>query len=173
MLRAERCLHFDQRLFEKWQSKVKLAGGSVDRLAASLGKKEEALAQLEKTYQTVVNTKDSFWGVAALYQLGNASEQLADEMSEPPEIQGAAKADVVKELAPRIKQMKERALKFYASGHDIITKFDVYNEWSVKLITGILRMKGEKLTFDDWIIAPDFLGAEIPSGMISSLRGER
>jgi len=152
---------------------VRLAGGSVDRLAASIGNKEKALAALEETYQKVVKTKDSYWGVAALYQLGNASEQFAADLQDPPEINGAPKADVIKELLPRVKLLKERALKYYLSGQEIMSKYSVYNEWSVKTISGILRVKGDKVAFDDWVIAPDFLGAEVPQGMVASLRGGR
>lgn len=150
---------------------VKLQGGTVDKLAASLEQKAVALAQLEKTYNTVVATKDAYWGVAAIYQMGFANEMYAEAMMNPPTIQGASKEDVVKELGAQIEARKKAGLTWYKTAQETVTKFRVYNEWSVRVINGLARLSGRNFVFDDYVVKPDFLGTEMPSSLSSSLRG--
>lgn len=149
---------------------VKLVGGTVDRLAASLEKKAGAFVQLEKAMGDVVGTKDSWWGVAALYSVGHAHEQYADALENPPAIQGASKEDVVKQLAPQIKERRAAALNVYKTAQDTVNKFKVYNEWSLKALTGLSRTSGKKLTLQDFVVQPDMLGTEVPQSIANALR---
>lgn len=152
-------------------SGVKLAGGSVDKLAASLEQKAQALNQVEQTYNSVMSLKDAYWGVAALYQMGYANEQYANMMENPPDIQGASKADVVKEIGPQIAARKKAAMQWYKMAQETVTKFKVYNEWSVRVINGLNRINDRNFTFEDYVVKPDFIGTEVPSSVISSIRG--
>jgi hypothetical protein len=128
---------------------ITLDGGTVDRLAASLEKKAIALKQVEDTFSQVVNTKDAYWGVAALYQMGYASEQYAQALENPPAIDGATKEDVLKELAPQIKERRDAAMSWYKAASDTVTKFKIYNEWSIKVLDAMARMENRTFTFDD------------------------
>ena len=150
---------------------IRLKGGSVDNLAASIQNLAVALQQLEQAYQQVVSTKDAYWGVAALYQMGYASELFADALANPPAIKGAAKADVLKELGPQIAERKKAAFSWYKTAQDTVTRFNIYNDWSVKVINGLARVKDERFVFSDYVVTPDFIGAEVPVNMAASLRG--
>jgi hypothetical protein len=148
---------------------VKLEGGSVDRLAASLEKKAVALKQVEDTYNQVVGTKDAYWGVAALHQMGFANELYVNSLENPPEIKGASKEDVLKELAPQIAERKNAAKTWYRAAQETVTKFKVYNEWSVKVLNSQARLEGRTFTFDDYTVTPDILQTEIPANLVGRL----
>jgi TolA-binding protein len=150
--------------------KIPLVGGTVDALAKSLEVKATALAQVEQTYQRVVGTKDAYWGVAALYQMGVAHEHYAEALSNPPAIQGATKEDVVKELAPQIAERRKAAANWYKLAQDTVTQFRVYNDWSLRVIGGINRLSGKRVQFDDFVVQPDFLGSELASSMAGAVK---
>ncbi|MFW7379084.1 MAG: tetratricopeptide repeat protein [Oligoflexus sp.] len=149
---------------------VKLQGGTVENLVQSIQVKAQALAQLEAAMNQVVSTKDAYWGVAALYQLGFANEHFAELLANPPAIEGASPEDVLNQLKPQIDQIKRAALSWYRTGQDTVTRFNVYNEWSVRTISGLARVTSNRLQFDDYVVAPDFLGTEIAASIISDLR---
>lgn len=153
--------------------KIPLIGGTVNDLAKSIENKAVGLSQVEQALGQVVGTKDAYWGVAALYQLGLANEHFAEVLSNPPPIQGASKEDVLKELAPQIAERKKVAANWYKTAQDTVTQFKVYNEWSLRVIGGLSRLAGKKLQFDDYVVNPDFLGSELASSMASSLKGEK
>ncbi|MGE0173464.1 MAG: tetratricopeptide repeat protein [Oligoflexales bacterium] len=155
-------------IISKFQE-VKLEGGSVDRLAASLEKKALALKQVEDTFNQVVGTKDAYWGVAALHQMGYANELYVNSLENPPEIKGASKADVLKELAPQITERKNAAKTWYKASQDTIRKFKVYNEWSVKVLNALARIEDRTFTFDDYTVTPDILQTQVPSNLVGRL----
>jgi len=148
----------------------KLAGGTVDALAASIQKKAAALARLQQAYGQVISTKDAYWGVAALYQLGYAREVMAKDLENPPAITGAAHADVVKQLAGDAKQARTEAAQFYQKAYQLVGQKLVYNEWAAKALGGIARISGKNITFDDLIVKPDFLGAEVPENIAQAVK---
>lgn len=150
---------------------IKLKGGSVDQLVQSIQVKGAAMGKLEQAYGQVLQTKDAYWGVAALYQMGYAHEIMANDMENPPAIAGAKKEDVVKELAAAIKENKAAAAKFYQSASESVEKFLVYNEWAAKALSGRARLGGKNVNFDDIIVRPDFLGAEVPESIARAVRG--
>lgn len=150
---------------------VKLRGGTVDNLVASLGQKEAALGQLINGYQQVLGTKDAYWGVAALYQMGHGFEILAEDTENFPDIKGAPRDAVLKELAPRIAGYKKEAAGFYAKALEAVQQFLVYNDWAAKALSGKARLAGKNINFDDLIVRPDFIGAEVPENIASALRG--
>lgn len=153
-------------------NQIKLKGGTVDALAASIQVKEKALAELKATYEQVLATKDAFWGVAALHQIAYAHEQYANELENPPTIAGAKKEDIVKELSAAIKAAKGEATKFYQIALDSVQKFMVYNEWAAKALSGRARMQGKNINFDDLIVRPDFLGAEVAESVARAVKGD-
>lgn len=156
--------------FEKFR-KTKLQGGTVEKLLQSIQNKAALLAQLEQIYGQVLQTKDAYWGVAAFYQLGLANELYAKDLENPPRIKGAALEDVKKELAPQVNERKKIALARYKDAYDTVSKFKIYNDWSVKVVNAMYRVKGSNLVFEDSVVTPDFLQTQIPSNLASSLRG--
>jgi TolA-binding protein len=149
---------------------IKLTGGSVDNLIASIQKKANALAQLEGSLNRVVSTKDAYWGVAALFQMGAANEHFALLLSNPPAIDGAKPEDVLAQLKGQIDPIKASSVSWYKLAMETVSKFKVYNEWSIKSLNGLSRASGSKIQFDDYVVQPDFLGNEIDSSLISDLR---
>lgn len=150
---------------------IKLAGGTVDKLLASIQAKAQALKSLENTYGQVVATKDSYWGTAALHQIGLATEQFAAQLENPPAITGAKKEDVVKQLAPQVEQIKKAALDWYRSAQQTIVRYKVYNEYSLKVINSLARITGSKIQFEDYVVEPDFLGSQLPSNIVKQIQG--
>jgi hypothetical protein len=144
---------------------TKLVGGTVDNLAASIQKKAGAIPTVDKAYNEVLNTKDAYWGVAALYQMGYARELLAYELDNPPSITGASAEDVKKQLAPQVVTARAEAKKYYQFAVDSIGKYSVYNEWAGKSVSGLARIQGQKLSFEDVALLPDFIGSDVAASL--------
>ena len=149
--------------------KIVLTGGTVPAMVASIQAKTAALEAVEKTYAQVLNTKDSYWGIAAYHQIGFAYENFAHLLKNPPAITGAKIEDVKKELAASLSAQEGKAKEFYTAGLNIARKFDVYNEWPGRLKASLGRMQGKELNFEDWIVTPDFVGSEVPKDVATSL----
>ena len=151
--------------------RTRLVGGTVEKLLASLQAKAAALQNVEQAYGQVVNTKDSFWGVAALYSIGLANEQFAELLANPPPIKGAKREDVLAQLQPQIDAVRQAAANWYKTAKDTVTKFKVYNQYSVKTINALARVNGKDFQFDDYVVTPDFLGSELPASIANSFGG--
>ena len=149
-----------------------LKGGTVDALAGSIQQKVGSLPKVQAAYEQVLATKDAYWGVAAFYQLGYARELLARDLENPPEIKGAPHADVVKQLAGDAKAARTEAQAFYNKALDAVSKYLVYNEWAAKALSGLARIQGKKIGFDDLIVRPDFIGAEVPENIAQAVKGK-
>ena len=149
---------------------VKLKGGTVDNLLKSIQAKALALSNLEQAMATVSNTSDSYYGVAALYQVANAYYQYAEALSNPPKIEGASKEDVVKELSGQIQAQRQESLKLFKLAMQTVSKFKVYNEWSVKVVNGLAKVKGQNFEFDDYVVTPDFIGSDLSSSLVSKVQ---
>ncbi|WP_207912344.1 tetratricopeptide repeat protein [Pseudobacteriovorax antillogorgiicola] len=152
--------------------KVRLVGGTVEKLLASIQNKAAMLQKLEQTYAQVVNTKDSYWGTAALHQIGVANEQFANLLANPPGIQGAKKEDVIKQLGPQIQQIRAAAANWYKTAQQTVTQYKVYNNYSVRVINAIARINGSKFQFDDYVVTPDFMGSELPASIVNAVQGD-
>lgn len=150
---------------------VKLHGGTVDALAASIQQKIALLGKVSGAYEQVLATKDAYWGVAALYNMGYAREILYNDLSNPPEIKGAKREDVVKQLAGDANAAKQEATKFYGQALQAVDKFLVYNEWAAKALSGMARVSGKNINFDDLIVRADFLGGEVPENIAAAVKG--
>lgn len=150
----------------------KLAGGTVDALAGSIQRKAGMIPQIDRAYNEVLSTKDAYWGVAAIYQMGYAREMLANDLENPPGITGAPIDAVKKELAPQAAAAKNDAKKWYQSGVESIGKFAVYNEWAGRTVSGLARINGQRLSFEDVAVTPDFIGAEVPSSIGSAVQSK-
>ncbi len=149
--------------------KIKLSGGTVEGLNASIQKKSQALAQLEQAYNQVLATKDSFYGIAALHQIGFAYEDTAKLLSNPPGIKGAKIEDVKKQLAPLANDALNSAKNFYNQASQLIQKFNVYNTWTPRVNEAIARMQNRPLKFQDLVVTPDFVGSEVPYNVASAV----
>lgn len=151
---------------------VKLAGGTVDRLIASIDAKGAALQRAVAAYNRVTATKDAYWGAAALHQLGYVHEVFAKSLQTPPAIQGAKPEEVVAKLTPQIQKLNQEAANWYKIGLDTVHQFKAYNEWGPRLVDASLRINGSSITFDDWIVDPDFVGSEISPQLMSAMKAE-
>jgi TolA-binding protein len=150
----------------------KLKGGSVDTLQASIKQKVDALGSVQQAFDQVLAIKDAYWGVAAFYHLGYARELIADDLENPPQIQGATQAEVVAALAKDAKEARDGANKFYNMALESVQKYIVYNEWAAKALSGLTRNSGKKVSFDDLIVRPDFIGAEVPSNIANAIKSK-
>ncbi len=153
----------------KYES-LKLAGGTVDALAASIDRKAGGLGKLKQSMDSVIGTKDSFWGVAALFENGRAYEGLAAEMDNPPAIKGASIDDVKKKLAPQAQAARQEAAGFYKIAMETMSKFHVYNDYSRRVVTALAKSGGSKLVMEDWLEVPDLVGSEVSESVASEVR---
>ena len=152
---------------------IKLVGGTVDNLAASIQKKAGGIPAVDKSYNEVLGTKDAYWGVAALYQMGYARELLANDLDNPPTIAGASLEDVKKELAPQVQAARAEAKKYYQFAVDSISKYSVYNEWAGRSVSGLARIQGQKLSFEDVALMPDFIGSDVAAPVVQAVSAGR
>jgi len=149
--------------------KQRLRGGTVEDMLSSIQKKTAALNRVEKVYGQVLNTKDSYWGIAAYHQIGFAYEQFSKMLKNPPTIKGAKISDVQKELSGTANQATKKALEYYNAGLAIARKLSVYNDWPAKLKTSLARMRGKTVSYADWVVTPDFIGSEVPKDVSSEV----
>jgi len=155
---------------QKYQA-IKLAGGTVDALAASIQRKVQGIGNIQRAFDQVLATKDAYWGVAALYELGHAREVLANDLENPPGITGAPIEDVKKQLAPDAQAARQEARKFYATALESIAKFSVYGDYSQRVVSGLARMSGSRVSFEDWVVMPDFVASEVPESIAQAVGG--
>ncbi len=153
----------------KYES-VKLAGGSVDALAASIERKAGGLEKVKRAMDSVISTKDSYWGVAALYENGKAYEGLAVEMENPPAIKGASIDDVKKKLAPQAQAARQQAASFYKIATETMGKFHVYSEYSLRVVSASAKANGSKVVMEDWVEVPDLIGSEVSESVAAEVR---
>jgi len=153
-------------------SRIELQGGAVENLGKTIQVKAAALQNLIGAYQQVLNTGDPFWGVAALVQLGKAHEDFATMLEKPPQIKGAPYGDVVKQLAPDAAAQKKEAIAFYQKAVSAINQFMVYNDWAAKAHSGLARINGKSMQYDDLIVTPDFIGSEVSISLVGDISNE-
>ncbi len=149
---------------------TKLVGGTLENLIKSIQRKAGLIPEVDKAYNEVLATKDAFWGVAALYQLGYARELLAVDLENPPGIEGATIDAVKAELAPQAQAQRAEAKKYYQFAIESIQKFSVYNEWSGRAVSGLARISGQKLSFEDVALMPDFIGSEVAAPLMQAVQ---
>ena len=149
---------------------MKFTGGTLDNLVKTIDRKESSIAAVDKAFQRVLDTKDAFWGVAALYQMGLARELLAKDYENPPGITGAKIEDVKAQLAPKIAISKKTAKDFYKGAVDSIRAFNVYNEWAAKAVSGLERVSGNNTSFEDVALIPDFIGNDVSSAVVQAVQ---
>jgi TolA-binding protein len=149
---------------------TKLVGGTLDNLVKSIQRKAGMIPEIDKAYNEVLATKDAYWGVAALYQLGFARELLAVDLENPPSIEGATLEAVKAELAPQAQAQRAEAKKFYQFAIESIQKFSVYNEWGGKAVSGLARISGQKLSFEDVALMPDFIGSDVSAPLVQAVQ---
>ncbi len=149
---------------------IKLTGGTVDALAGSIDRKAGALGKLRQSMDSVIANKDSFWGVAALYENGRAYEEFAAEMDNPPAIKGASIDDVKKKLAPQAEAARKEAANFYKIAMETMGKFHVYSNYSRRVVSGAAKSSGSKLLMEDWLEVPDLVGSEVSESVAAEVR---
>ena len=98
-------------------------------------------------------------------------ELLAIDLENPPAIQGATLEAVKAELAPQAQAQRAEAKKFYQFAIDSIQKHSVYNEWGGKAVSGLARISGQKLSFEDVALMPDFIGSDVPGKLAEMVQG--
>ncbi|MEI6397173.1 MAG: hypothetical protein WCO71_00240 [Pseudomonadota bacterium] len=64
------------------------------------------------------------------------------------------------------------AKKYYQFAVDSISKYSVYNEWAGRSVSGLARISGQKLSFEDVALMPDFISSEVSSPLIQAVSGK-
>ena len=153
----------DVQALQKKFNRMRLRGGGPNQLQKSIESIFNSLVQLEKAYNKVFSTRDSYWGVAAFYQLGESFESFANQLKNPPTINGVKNSDLVKQLQPSINQVLGKAKEYYSTGIQTARQFTIYNIWTTKIFNGLNRVLKRKVSFAELIVDPDFVGSEVPS----------
>ena len=146
--------------------RVKLRGGTVNALQASIKQKYGELNRLEEQYDKVILTKDSYWGIAAFHQKGVAYYNFSQALKKPPGIKGAKITDVVKQLAPQATALQARAAGYLAEGQKIARRFRVLNPWVGKINSQLNTLAGRDRVFIEWVVNPDFIGYELSANRL-------
>ena len=141
--------------------RVKLQGGTVDKMLSSMNVKSSELIKLERQYGRVLSTRDSYWGVAAFHQIAAANVNLANALKNPPQIKGAKVSDVKKQLSPQARIMENKARKYLTDAQNIIRRYQVLNPWVAKINSLMGMLSNKKRSFQEWVVEPDFVGYEI------------
>lgn len=155
---------------QKQFSKYRLQGGTVDKLQSSIELITAKLTQLEQAYGSVFSTQDSYWGIAAFYQLGYSYETFAAQLKSPPGINGVKREDLIKQLQASVDQIEGKAKEYYTTGLQTTRRFTVYNQWSVKIFNGLNRIVKRRVSFEELVVSPDFIGSEVPNQVRTQLR---
>lgn len=155
---------------QKQFSRYRLQGGNVDKLQASIEMITGKLNQLEQAYGSVFSTQDSYWGIAAFYQLGFSYESFAGLLKSPPSINGVKREDLIKQLQASVDQIEAKAKEYYTTGLQTTRRFTVYNSWSVKIFNGLNRIVKRKVSFEELVVSPDFIGSEVPDKVRTQLK---
>lgn len=154
-------------LFQKYEPsakrffQMKIIGGTVEKMQASIVAKSNELTKIEQTFGKVTTIGEPLWGSAALYKVASAYEDLGKQLSNPPGIKGAKIEDIKKQLAGSARQALDKAAELYKAGYENARKFGAYSKYTVLLSSAIARNAGSKLTFSDWVLMPDFIGSEV------------
>jgi cellulose synthase operon protein C len=158
-------------------SKIKLQGGTVERLQKSIEAKANALVQLQNSYQSVVDLKDPYWGVGALYRMGVAFELLANDLRKPPAIQGEKPEEVAKILEPQAAAQIKTALDYFQSAENTVYKFKVFNRWTPLVIHARNRLSLQKsgkrysvVPFNEFYPSPEYIGSNVSKTVAKRVR---
>ena len=150
-----------------------LKGRTVDNLVASIKEKAKALTKLEKSYNSVLEVKDAYSSVEVFVALGRANEAFAQQLKNPPSIDGAKKEDVVRELSGQIKGRQLSAKRYYEEARKIAQMQSVYSASSKDAMIALSRMESDKHQYIDHDITPDFVSFEVPDAWIEEIKGDR
>jgi tetratricopeptide (TPR) repeat protein len=151
-------------------ARVKLSGPTVDNLLKTIQAKGAALQKSIAAYKQVLDTGDSYWGVAALVQIAKSHEDMANQLKAPPQIKGAPYSDVVKQLSGDARAQEKEAIGFYRKALSAVSEFMVYNKWAAQAHIGLARMTGKSTKYDDLIVTPDFIGSEVPTSLAGAVK---
>ncbi len=152
---------------------MSLKGGTVEALQSSIQAISAKLATLESRYGKVLATRDSYWGVAVLYRLGEAYEDFARKLSQPPAVQGANPQDVKSQLRGSMMELQAKAKDFYQSGLETSRKFEIYSEWVLLIRQALSRMSGKMISTKDLVLPPDYVGGLASNKVLSGLGLDR
>jgi DNA helicase HerA-like ATPase len=76
---------------------------------------------------------------------------------------------VKKQLAPQVQAARAEAKKYYQFAVDSISKYSVYNDWAGRSVSGLARIQGQRLSFEDVALMPDFVGSEVAAPLVQSI----
>ena len=138
-----------------------LAGGTVPKMLSSIQAKQGAIDRAEKAFGPLFKSRDAFWVSQADFQLGQAYEDFARRLENPPPITGAELADVKKQLAPQAQGMKQKAAKLYQQIIQNGQKYGVASDVILKSRVALAKISGKSLAQDLFVPVPDFVGGYI------------
>ena len=154
---------------QKEFSKFFLEGGDVNQLQSSIEGVFAALLQLEQAYSQVFASRDAYWGVAAFYQLGAAYEGFAKQLQNPPFVEGIKREELIGQLRESVVQVEAKAKEYYTAGIQAVRQFKIMNIWAIKIFNGLNRIVKRNVSFDEWVVTPDFLGSEVSQKVRSAI----
>lgn len=149
---------------------LRLQGGSLEKLQGSIGQLTQGVSQVEQAFAPIFKIQDSYWAVAAFHQVGLAYEHFANEMQNPPAINGASVNDVKNQLQASVDQVLAKSNEYYNTGIQTARRYEIYSPWTVKVFDALNRLARRTVTFEEWVILPDFLASEIVSEEIAGLQ---
>ncbi|MFK7872166.1 MAG: tol-pal system YbgF family protein [Oligoflexales bacterium] len=148
----------------------KLAGGSVANLQRSLEQVSSYIQAMEQDYGTVLSVGDPYWGIAALYQKGQGYEAFANIAANPPQLNDVKAEELKTQLAPLVADMRNKANEQYSLAFELSNRFKVHNDWVIRLYLTKTRLAGKTQSFDEWVVLPDFVGAQVHRDIFKASR---
>jgi tetratricopeptide (TPR) repeat protein len=125
---------------------------------SSIQAKKQAFDELETSYHKVLQTKDPHWGSSALCDLALAAENLSENLSRLPDIEGRDRKKIQSQMASQVASWRAKAKSFVGSAAKTIDKFGTLHLDNRRIIQEAHRLKEDSLQFNDWL--PSLLEAE-------------
>lgn len=144
------------------ESKLQARKADGSDLQASITTKQALLQNLEKSFQSVIATGDSEWGVAAMFTIGASYEVFANDLKNAP-LPSALPEDVKKQYRAEFEKLSaapaQKALAYYKQAAETVAKFGVYNDFSQKNIEALTRLEPSNYRpVDEWLPSSLFVG---------------
>jgi TolA-binding protein len=133
-------------------------------LGASIANKQAMLQSLEQSYQKVIATGDSEWGVAAMVTIAGAYEVFANDLRNPPMPPGIPEAQlkpIRDQIVALAAKPAQKAAAYYKQATEVVAKFGVYNEYSKKAVASLARLDPQNYReVSEWIPETAYVAAQ-------------
>lgn len=160
-------------IYERFRN-TNLQGSSGQALMSSIGRKNEALAEVEKAFKQVLSQGEAQWGVASLYILGVTNQTMWADLMNPPLPPGVGQEEVKilrQKFAELAEGFRKKAAEYYAAAMVTVSKELVYTEYARKVATALGQVDPKKnAVLDEWVPDYFFLQSQwTPVGKVSAV----